>query len=285
MLKWLRTLSLQKLFLPMVLVMIGGVVTGCQSVHTTQGGAVGVKREQSMFMLLSEKQVEQISKDSYLQMREQAKKEKTLVSGGQTLNRLQTIADRLIAQVGIFRPDAAKWPWQVSLIEENTLNASCLPGGRIVFYTGIIDTLKLTDEEIAAIMGHEMAHALREHGREGMSEAYMVQLGGTLAGSVLGVSRETVGLANDIVHYAMTLPNSREKEAEADIIGLELMARAGYNPEAAVTLWQKMSSQNEQKSPEFLSTHPATSTRIDGLRYYLPQVQPLYKKATASRAG
>ncbi|MTI13549.1 M48 family metallopeptidase [Sansalvadorimonas verongulae] len=277
--------QLRKLFLPVTLVSVGAFVTGCQSVHTTQSGAVGVKREQSMFMLLSEKQVEQISRESYLQMREQARKEKKLVSDGQTLNRLQTIADRLIAQVGVFRPDAVKWPWQVSLIEENTLNASCLPGGRIVFYTGIIETLKLTDDEIAAIMGHEMAHALREHGREGMSEAYMVQLGGTLAGSVLGASQETVGLANDIVHYAMTLPNSREKEAEADIIGLELMARAGYNPEAAVTLWQKMSAQNKQQPPEFLSTHPATDTRIDSLQQYMPKVQPLYQKAAEAKAS
>lgn len=271
-------------FVPVVLMaLLGVVVTGCQSVHTTQGGAVGVQREQSMLMMLSEQQVDELSKESYVQMREQAKKEKKLVVSGPAVDRLQKIADRLVGQVGVFRPDASKWPWQVSLIDENTLNASCLPGGRIVFYSGIINTLKLTDDEIAAIMGHEIAHALREHGREGMSEAYMVQLGSTLAGSVLGVSKETMGLANDVVHYAMTLPNSREKESEADIIGLELMARAGYNPEAAVTLWQKMSAQGGKRPPEFLSTHPATSTRIADLRKYIPRVQPLYQQAAKAK--
>ena len=244
---------------------------------------MGVQREQSMLMMLSEQQVDELSKESYVQMREQAKKEKKLVVSGPAVDRLQKIADRLVGQVGVFRPDASKWPWQVSLIDENTLNASCLPGGRIVFYSGIINTLKLTDDEIAAIMGHEIAHALREHGREGMSEAYMVQLGSTLAGSVLGVSKETMGLANDVVHYAMTLPNSREKESEADIIGLELMARAGYNPEAAVTLWQKMSAQGGKRPPEFLSTHPATSTRIADLRKYIPRVQPLYQQAAKAK--
>ena len=272
-------------FVPIALVsLLGFVVTGCQSVHTTQGGAVGVQREQGMLMMLSEQQVDELAKESYVQMRENAKKEKKLVTSGAAVDRLQKIADRLVGQVGVFRPDASKWPWQVSLIDENTLNASCLPGGRIVFYSGIINILKLTDDEIAAIMGHEIAHALREHGREGMSEAYMVQLGSTLAGSVLGVSRETMGLANDVVHYAMTLPNSREKESEADIIGLELMARAGYNPEAAITLWQKMAAQGGKRPPEFLSTHPATSTRIADLRKYMPRVQPLYQQAAKARS-
>ncbi|WP_281646844.1 M48 family metallopeptidase [Parendozoicomonas sp. Alg238-R29] len=252
---------------------------------TTREGAVGVNREQSMFMLLSEQQVEELSEQSYMQMREQAKKEKKLVSSGATVTRLQKVADRLVSQVGVFRPDASQWAWQVSLIDEKILNASCLPGGRIVFYTGIIEALSLSDDEIAAIMGHEIAHALREHGREGMSEAYMIQLGSTLVGSVFGASRETLDLANNVVHYAMTLPNSREKEVEADIIGLELMARAGYNPEAAVTLWQKMSAQNSQQPPEFLSTHPATSTRIDGLQHYIPKVRGLYEQVQSGKAG
>ena len=132
---------------------------------------------------------------------------------------------------GLFRKDASRWPWQVTLIDSKTVNASCLPGGRIVFYSGIIEQLELTDDEIAAVMGHEIAHALREHGREAMSEAYMIQLGSSVAGAVLGASQDAVELGNKVVHYALTLPNSREKETEADIIGLELMARAGYNPE------------------------------------------------------
>ncbi|CAM3579522.1 M48 family metallopeptidase [Parendozoicomonas haliclonae] len=255
------------------------LLAGCQTVHTTSGGSVGIDREQRMFSLLSSEQVDQMSSQSYQEMRSQAKKERKLVSHGQQVRRLQTIADRLTRQVGVFRPDAGNWPWQVTLIQEDTLNASCLPGGRIVFYSGIIETLKLNDDEIAAIMGHEIAHALREHGREAMSEAYMVQLGSSLTGALLGVSNETLDMANQVVHYAMTLPNSRTNEAEADIIGLELMARAGYNPEAAVSLWKKMAAQNTQRPPEFMSTHPATETRIDGLNSYIPKVRPLYQQA------
>ncbi|MCL6270215.1 M48 family metallopeptidase [Sansalvadorimonas sp. 2012CJ34-2] len=236
-----------------------------------------------MFMLLTPKQVDELSRQSYIQMLNSAKEQKVLVSAGSEKDRLQRIGDRIIAQVGVFRKDASRWPWQISLISDKTMNASCLPGGRIVFYTGIIDGLDLTDDEIAAVMGHEIAHALREHGREAMSEAYMVQLGSNVAGSIFGVEKENLNLANQVVYYAMTLPNSREKEAEADIIGLELMARAGYNPEAAVTLWQKMAAKNRQQPPEFVSTHPATATRISGLKYYIPRVKPLYLQAQVNR--
>ena len=261
------------------------VLVGCQSVNTTSGGAVGVSREQRMLSLLSPEQVDELSSQSYQQLREDAQKNKVLVTSGKEVERLQNVADRLIAQVGVFREDAAKWPWQVSLIDDKALNASCLPGGRIVFYSGIIETLELTDDEIAAIMGHEIAHALREHGREAMSEAYMVQLGSALTGAIFDVQQQTMDMANEVVRYAMTLPNSREKEAEADIIGLELMARAGYNPEAAITLWQKMSAQGGERPPEFMSTHPATTTRIDGLRHFMPKVQPLYQQAIAGASS
>ncbi len=272
---------LKWLLVPLVLM----VLNGCQSVNTTGGGVVGVSREQSMFSLLSSQQVDTLSQQSYQQLRTEAKEKKVLVKSGGDVDRLQAVADRVIAQVGIFRDDARQWPWQVSLIRDDALNASCLPGGRIVFYTGIIETLKLSDDEIAAIMGHEIAHALREHGREAMSEAYMVQLSSSLAGAILGVQKGTMNLANEVVRYAMTLPNSREKEAEADIIGLELMARAGYKPEAAITLWQKMADQSGQRPPEFMSTHPATKTRISGLKHLLPKVQPLYKQAVARVSG
>ncbi len=258
------------------------VLVGCQSVRTTQGGAVGVDRQQHMFTLLSEKEVDAMSKASYKEMRQSASKEKRLVTEGKPLKRLQTIADRLVAQVGVFRKDASQWPWQVSLIDNEQLNASALPGGRIVFYTGIIDKLELTDDEIAAIMGHEIAHALREHGREAISEAYMVQLSTGLAGALLGATKETMDLGHQLVHYALTLPNSREKESEADVIGLELMARAGYNPNAAVSLWKKMAAQSGERPPEFMSTHPATDTRIKDLKHYIPRVEGFYRVAGGS---
>nr|MDT0252452.1 M48 family metallopeptidase [Endozoicomonas sp.] len=186
--------------------------------------------------------------------------------------------DRLVSHVGVFRQDARSWQWEVNLITDKQLNAYCMPGGKIMFYTGIIDTLKLTDDEIAAIMGHEMAHALREHGREAMSQAYAVQLGQDTLAILLGVSPGVMSIGSSVVNYALTLPNSRTNEAEADLIGLELMARAGYNPRAAVTLWQKMSAQSSKNVPEFMSTHPAHDTRINGLRANIPKVEHLYNK-------
>ena len=146
-------------------------------------------------------------------------------------------------------------------------------------YSGIIDKLELTDDEIAAIMGHEMAHALREHGREAMSQAYALEMGKNTIGILLGVNQQTMQLGSALANYALTLPNSRTNEVEADLIGLELMARAGYNPKAAISLWQKMDKASQSQPPEFMSTHPSHDTRIHGLQANLVKVMPLYEQA------
>jgi len=157
--------------------------------------------------------------------------------------------------------------------------ANCGPGGKIIFYSGIIEKLNLTDDEIAAIMGHEMAHALREHGREGVSQAYGVQMAGKVA-EALGASKTGLDAANIGVNFFMLLPNSRKNENEADLIGLELMARAGYNPHAAITLWQKMQKASGGKAPpEFASTHPSDKNRIANLQKNMTKVIPLYNQA------
>ena len=268
--KWLKVTGLSLALL----------LAGCQSVSTTNSGAIGVDREQSMFTMLSEQEVNKMSADAYQQQLAKARKDKVLNKNTKTLKRLRTIGDDLIAQVGVFRPDAKKWRWEINLMTDDQLNAYCMPGGKIMFYTGIIDKLKLTDDEIAAIMGHEMAHALREHGREGMSQAYAVSMGRSTLGIILGVDPQLMQLGDTVVNYALTLPNSRTNEAEADLIGLELMARAGYNPQSAVTLWQKMDKQSgDKKPPEFMSTHPANETRISGLQANIYKVDPLYKQA------
>ena len=267
--KWFKSLSL------VALIALGG----CQSVSTTSSGAVGIQREQQMFSLLSEQQVNQMSADAYQQALEQGRKEKKLHENTASLKRLRKIADRLVPHVVVFRQDAKDWQWEVNLLEDKQLNAYCMPGGKIMFYTGIIEELKLTDDEIAAIMGHEMAHALREHGREGMSRAYALELSKSAVQALLGVQASTMELANTAVTYALTLPNSRTNEAEADLIGLELMARAGYNPNAAVSLWEKMSKAGDQSTPEFMSTHPSHDTRISGLQANIPKVKPLYREA------
>ena len=268
--KWLKPLTLSLLF-PVVL-------TGCTSVSTTSSGAIGVDREQRMFTLLSEQQVESMAADAYKEALVKGSKDKKLNRNTAQLRKLRRIGEKLSAEVGVYRKDALNWDWQVNLLESEQLNAYCMPGGKIMFYTGIIDKLNLTDDEIAAIMGHEMAHALREHSREAMSRAYALQLGKDVAGALFGVDINNQ-LTDAVITYGMTLPNSRTNEAEADLIGLELMARAGYNPNAAVTLWQKMSKESKQQPPEFMSTHPSHDTRITGLKANIAKVMPLYKAA------
>lgn len=258
------------------------LLTGCQSVNTTSGGAVGVERQQYMFSMLSSQEVDQMYAQSYQKTVGEASSKGVLDKTSNEARRVQAIADRLIAQAPTFRPDAAQWKWEVNLIKSDELNANCGPGGKIIFYTGLIDTLQLTDDEIAAIMGHEIAHALREHGREAMSKAYGIEMAKQGAGALLGLGQDSLALADTVANYGMTLPNSRANENEADLIGLELAARAGYNPNAAITLWNKMSKVSEGAPPEFMSTHPASASRIAALQAAIPKVMPLYEQARKS---
>jgi predicted Zn-dependent protease len=254
------------------------LLSGCQSVNTTSGGAVGVDRKQYMFSMLSTDEVNQSYAQSYQQTIGEASSKNVLDKSSANARRLQAIANRLIAQAPVFRPDSAQWNWEVNLIKNDELNANCGPGGKIIFYTGIIDKLQLTDDEIAAVMGHEIAHALREHGREAMSKAYGVNALKQVA-LMAGAPQGAVALGDNGVNLLMTLPNSRGNENEADLIGLELAARAGYNPNAAITLWNKMSKASEGAPPEFLSTHPASGSRISSLEAAIPKVMPLYQQA------
>ena len=258
-------------------------LTGCQAVNTTSAGAVGVERKQYMFSMLSADQVNQMYAESYQQTVREASSGGALDTSSNNAKRLQTVAKRLIPEASRFRPDAANWNWEVNLIKSDELNASCGPGGKIIFYSGIIERLKLTDDEIAAIMGHEMAHALREHSREAMSKAYAVELTKQGAGALLGLGQESMALADTVVQYSLTLPNSRGNENEADLIGLELAARGGYDPNAAVSLWRKMQSAAGNAPPEFMSTHPSSSSRIASLEAAIPKVMPLYEAAKGKR--
>ncbi|GGK07335.1 M48 family metallopeptidase [Pseudomonas matsuisoli] len=254
------------------------VLAGCQAVNTTSGGAVGVDRKQYMFSMLSTDQVNQMYAESYQKTLSEASGKGVLDKNSAIAKRVQGVANRLIPQATSFRPDAAQWAWDVNVIDSDELNANCGPGGKIIFYSGLVEKLKLTDDEIAAVMGHEIAHALREHGREAMSKAYGVQMA-TQLGAAFGVGAGGLQLANTGVQYLMTLPNSRSNENEADLIGLELSARGGYNPNAALTLWQKMAQANESSPPEFMSTHPSSESRTQALQAAIPKVMPLYEQA------
>lgn len=228
--------------------------------------------------MVSSQQVAEQSLQYYNEQNREAQAKGQLITSGAQFNRVNTIMQRLVPQVGVFRPDAVNWPWQLVLIKEDTVNAHVMAGGKITFYTGIIDRLKLTDDEIAAIMGHEMAHALREHTREKMSQSAAGGLAVAIGGALLGLGEGGMQMAGLGKQLALDLPFSRHMESEADLYGLELMARAGYNPRAAVSLWQKMAELGGG-GPGFLSTHPASGDRMASLERALPSVMPLYEAA------
>ena len=264
-------IKLRTLFIAVVL-----VLTACAT--TTRPGVVGVDRQQ--LLLVSAADVERIANVYYVQQYNKAKSQGHLVTEGEELNRLKKIGGRLISQTSVFRDDARQWKWNLTLIDAPVLNASCAPGGKITFFTGIIRQLNLTDDEIAAIMGHEIAHALREHGREKVSQAVAQNLITTVALAATQDKEREIQAANQIAYYLFVLPNSRVDETEADRIGIELAARAGYNPSAAVNVWRKMAAATRGNTPpQFLSTHPSHSTRISDISALLPKVMPLYQAA------
>lgn len=252
--------------------------------NTSRPGVVGVERSQ--FMMISAAQIDRMSAISYEQQAKAAQKKKILITSGPEYERLKTIANRLIPQTAVFRDDTRNWNWGLQLIDSPIVNATCAPGGRITFYSGIINKLNLTDDEIAAIMGHEIAHAVREHGREQVSQALAQNIISNVALAAAGAgSAQSIDAANQIMQYVLVLPNSRQNEREADAIGLELAARGGYDPRAAITLWQKMSKESQDKNPpEFLSTHPSNENRIKELSALIPKVMPLYEAAKRGNA-
>jgi Zn-dependent protease with chaperone function len=253
------------------------LLVACTS--TSRPGVVGVERSQ--FMMISAAQIDRISASSFEQQAKAAQKKNILITSGPQYERLKTIANRLIPQTAVFRDDTHAWNWGLQLIDSPMVNATCAPGGRITFYSGIINKLNLTDDEIAAIMGHEIAHAVREHGRERVSQALAQNVFSNVALATAGPgSAKSIDAANQIMQYVLVLPNSRQNEKEADAIGLEIAARGGYDPRAAITLWEKMSKESKGKNPpEFLSTHPSNQNRIKELSALMPRVMPLYEAA------
>ena len=259
-------------------------LVGCAT--TTNKGAVGIDRSQ--FMMLSSKQVDSMSLASYSQSLKTANDKKTLNTDPVTLARVSGISDRLIKQTPVYRADATNWKWEVNVEKNEQINAYCMPGGKIMVFTGLIDKLNTTDDELAAVIGHEIAHALREHGRERMSLAYAQQGGLALLAVVIGSKKNAatglaLGGAAMGTQLFFALPNSRTQETEADRMGLELAARAGYNPNAAISLWTKMAQSGGKKPAEFLSSHPSDKTRIDDLSRLIPTVMPLYEQAKTSK--
>jgi predicted Zn-dependent protease len=254
-------------------------ITGCQTVQTTRGGAVGVDRPQQMSALApSAQQVDSAARQQYSQVLQEANKKGQLNRDAKQTERVRAITQKLVPHTAVFRDDAPRWQWEVNVITSDQVNAWCMPGGKIAVYTGLIDKLKLTDEELAAVIGHEIAHALREHARERMSRAAPVQIGAQVLGALYGRGAGDLGAMFGQAFFV--LPNSRENEQEADRIGVELSARAGYDPRAAITLWTKMGqASGNGQPPQWLSTHPSHETRVRDLTDYSQRVLPLYERA------
>jgi predicted Zn-dependent protease len=227
-------------------------------------------------VLVSEDQAQASSAQAYTQTLNEAQKQGKLSTDAALNNRVRRITDRLIAEAKRMYPPSRDWQWSVAVIDEPTLNAWCMPGGKMAIYTGIVHKLKLTDDEIAQIMGHEIAHALLGHGRERMSRAIAMQSGMQLGSIVAGRDLSILAPVADI---ALTLPYSRASESEADRYGVELAARAGFDPRAAVRLWEKMAAASGDGPPQFLSTHPPAGNRIQALTALMPQMMPIYERA------
>jgi len=259
-------------------------MAGAYSLNSLARDGVEVGKQSSFAKLVPAAEVESSAYTQYSQMLKQASEKNALAPDDHPqVIRLRTIALKLIPFSYEWNPRAKDWNWQVNLIGSDQVNAFCMPGGKIAFFHGILNKLNLTDDEVAMVMGHEIAHALREHARERMGKSMatntLSKIGGALASVYLGVDpRVTDAVAMQGANL-INLKFSREDESEADLVGMELAARAGYNPRAGVTLWQKMSAANKGAPPQWMSTHPSGKTRIKDIEENLPKVEHLYEQA------
>lgn len=257
---------------------VGGVSpVWAQETATREGVDVG---SQSKFAkLVPAEDIEAAAAQQYRQMLQEAARQKALAPDGHPqLVRLRNISERIIPFSAAWNARARQWRWEVNLIGSREINAFCMPGGKIAFYYGILQTLQLTDDEVAMIMGHEAAHALREHARERLGKNAATGIAANVASVLLGLGATGDSLLR-MGGQLLTLRFSREDESEADLVGMELAARSGYNPRAGISLWQKMQKASQGSPPSFLSTHPNSATRIHDIEASLPKVLPLYERA------
>ncbi len=244
------------------------------------GEGVNVGEASQLRKIVPAEELEQSSATQYATLVQQASaKGQVAAAGDPQLARLQNISKRIIPHAARFNGRATAWQWQVTLIRSNEINAFCMPGGKIAFYTGLIEQLKLTDDEIAIVMGHEMAHALREHGREQIAKQGLTTIGQQAITAIAGQSAGTLAQSGAGL---LTLKFSRDDETDADLVGLELAARAGFDPHAGVSLWKKMAAASKGAPYEWFSTHPSGDTRIATIEKNISAVMPLYKEAKAA---
>ena len=242
---------------------------------------VKVRRASIIRNLVPAASLEKAALQQYGQLRAQAIGRNALVPEDDAqAKRVQRIAKELLPHTHKWNSRAKDWPWEVIVVKTPTVNALCMPGGKIAVFTGIIDTLKLTDDELAMVLGHEMAHALREHARARAAKVTLTNVGTLAVGLVIGgnvgeLARQGGGLLN--------LKFNRDDERDADLIGMEIAARAGYDPEAGITLWQKMAQVARGAPPTWLSTHPSSEDRVRRMKAAMKDVAKLYERGKANR--
>ncbi|MGX5200830.1 M48 family metallopeptidase [Aliikangiella sp. IMCC44632] len=230
--------------------------------------------------LVSEQSAIVASKQAYVNTLAPLAEAGKVDSDPQIVARVNRITQRLIQQATRLRPETSQWEWQVKVLQDDeVVNAWCMAGGKMAIYTGLIRQLNASDDEIAQVMGHEISHALLNHSAERMSVAMANNMALSILQSTTEASDKNMTLASAAAQVALTLPNSRNSESEADRIGIELAAKAGFNPNAAVTLWQKMAQLGGSGGPEFLSTHPSPENREQKLQSLIPEMMPLYRAA------
>jgi predicted Zn-dependent protease len=253
--------------------------TDTEGVKIKKIGIVG----RAIRSLASEEKMEQVGEQQYAQLTRQASQKRALLPAEHPQYvRLQKIFQDLLPHSYKFNERARKWKWEVNIVNSPTINAFCMPGGKIAFFTGILDKMKLTDDEVAMVMGHEIAHALREHSRARAAKSTLTNIGTVAVAVLIG------GNAGDLARMGgglLGLKFSRGDETEADLVGMELAARAGYNPTSGIHLWEKMSEAAKSQPMEFMSTHPSGTTRISTIKANLKDVMPLYERAKAKKAG
>lgn len=239
----------------------------------------GVRVRKPKLMVVPESVVNRSAAQQYLQLKQQAASRGLLNRDAPAVARVRVIAQRLTANGSRFNAEAGNWAWEVNVIDSPAINAFCMPGGKIMVFRGIIERLRLVDDELAAVIGHEIAHALLQHGRARMSEAVLKNVGVNLAALYFGLGDLGATALAQAAQLAISLPYSRSHEIDADLAGIELAARAGFDPRAAVTLWRKMAAASAGQPPQFLSTHPGHENRIREIEANLPKVLPLYERA------
>lgn len=266
-----------------LLIALGSPLANAENASASAQDGVKVEKLSAWRNLVPEKQIEAQSLQQYNGMKTQAQQQNALFPDSHPqVIRLRAIAKKLIPFAPRWNEHAPQWQWEVNLFNSSQVNAFCMPGGKIAFFSGILTKLNLTDDEVAIVMGHEIGHALREHGRKRAAKSGATEIAGKLAGAGLsawlGVNKNVSNAVTGGAAKLAVLKFSREDESEADLVGLDMAARAGYDPRAGVALWEKMGAASKGAPPQWLSTHPAGTNRIAEIKKHLPEVMPLYAK-------